>query len=410
MMQFIPLTLIGFCAFFSKKATNSWLSPGSFFSIMWFFFVGVPIIFSPGYEIYTEGLWFISLFVMACSTGSIFTLFFFKKSKIAVEEKYGSSLNEFLHFFNILSFLGILFLLFFIKDNYQLKDNLSDWLLVPNLISIDRYGGDLKYPSLVKYLLYFIYPSSIIAGLTIGRIQNLKIKIYNFLPILFGFLIGMIEGSRTSILLCSVLFFSSWLGFVASNENVYRRSFLMISMTRVIIFILFFIVIFILIQWFRQGLDPFIFELLIERLYAYFFGYISAFTMWFNSIESVFLINTTLNTFAGPMNLMGFIERDLGFYEPVIIKREVSTNIFTALRSLITDFSIFGSIIISFLTGMLLQLHFLKPGKNIILNMIFKSIFYSYTIYSPLISVFHYNSIFFSWIIVYIISKIDIKK
>ena len=132
--------------------------------------------------------------------------------------------------------------------------------------------------------------------------------------------------------------------------------------------------------------------------------------MWFNSIESVFLINTTLNTFAGPMNLMGFIERDLGFYEPVIIKREVSTNIFTALRSLITDFSIFGSIIISFLTGMLLQLHFLKPGKNIILNMIFKSIFYSYTIYSPLISVFHYNSIFFSWIIVYIISKIDIKK
>ena len=47
-----------------------------------------------------------------------------------------------------------------------------------------------------------------------------------------------------------------------------------------------------------------------------------------------------------------------------------------------------------------------KTGKEYEFDgLIWISIFYSFTLYSPLISIFHYNSIFFSWLIIYVIYK-----
>ena len=161
-----------------------------------------------------------------------------------------------------------------------------------------------------------------------------------------------------------------------------------------------FIAFFIIIQWLRQGMDTIIVDLLFERIRAYFFGYLAAFTQWLNSANDIRTYGGFI-TFAGPLNLFGLIDRPLGFYEPINIANNVSTNIFTVFRGIIIDFSITGSIIIAFLIGYIFQLFFQKRKEEKLVGTLPLSIFYAFTLYSPLISIFHYNSIIFSWIVIF---------
>ena len=102
-------------------------------------------------------------------------------------------------------------------------------------------------------------------------------------------------------------------------------------------------------------MDTIIAEILIERIRAYFFGYLAAFSNWLSgNIE--FTFNPTLITFAGPFNLFGIMERPLGFYDTINISKDISTNIFTAFRGIVTDFTIPGSILIAFIIGFVNQI------------------------------------------------------
>ena len=85
---------------------------------------------------------------------------------------------------------------------------------------------------------------------------------------------------------------------------------------------------------------------------SYYFGYLAAFTNWLGDFYSS-LPTFGMTTFAGPLNLIGFLERPLGFYDPVLISPGLETNIFTAFRGIIYDFSIPGAIVISFIAGFL---------------------------------------------------------
>lgn len=405
------ITMI-FSSIISFFATKSWFSPSSFFAISWLFFTSSPIIFAPEYSINKYGILYIALAVMSCSSGGVFASLIKNKlknnsSKLMINNC--KKLRASLIFFNMASMAGILSLLFYIESFYLSTFTYSSWQLVPNLISVDRYSGNLVYPIYIKYLLYFIYPANIVSGILINTYYENKKKIVLFLPLFFSIALGLIEGSRTSILLGSILFFSSWLssGVILYKEknkfSHYKVIFLINS------FILFFLVLFIFVQWLRQGLDPIFLDLITARIKAYFFGYLSAFTLWFESMNSVFTINSFLSTFAGPISLLGGIERDLGFYEPILISKEVSTNIYTALRSIISDFSITGSLIFIFLIGFASQIEFQKRTTDIFTKVLFMSAFYSFTLYSPLISIFHYNSIFFSWFIIFFILKLRLN-
>ena len=88
------------------------------------------------------------------------------------------------------------------------------------------------------------------------------------------------------------------------------------------------------------------------------------------------------------------------FYEPINISVGLSTNIYTALRGLIVDFTSFGALIICFIIGYFSQKIYNYVNGGMLMGLIPLSILYAFTIYSPIISIFHYNSIISSWIIV----------
>jgi oligosaccharide repeat unit polymerase len=412
-MIIFPIITIFVSAIITRIITHSWFSPGAFFALCWSFFLFTPLIFASEYYVESIGIWFIVIFSMSCSCGSIIA-YKPKDYQFIPDEKKINVLNFnklFIPFIilSTISLLGLYLLFKFALTSYDFGYYSMNWLSIPNMIAIDRYSGDLSYPFFIRYSLYCIFPANLLGGLLFSLESNsIKVKIISLLPIIAAFILGIIEGARSGILLGLIIFFSAWLSGQILIEKKFKSNNQYIKVIiGGIVFIVGLILIFTLIQWLRQDMDVIIIDLLINRIKAYFFGYLSAFSLWF--IEPVNLsFSGGITTFAGPFNLLGILERPLGFYEPINISTNVSTNIFTAFRGIVMDFSIIGSIFIAFFLGFIFQLIFQKNHSNDIVSTLPLSIFYAFTLYSPLISIFHYNSIFFSWIIVFLL--IGIRK
>ena len=404
-MIIFPVITILASALMARKITGTWLSPGSFFAISWSFFLIVPLLFAPEFKVDLLGIWFIAILSMACAAGSVIA---YKPPSIDSLVSNEPNKTNPSHLFRplwvliLISFGGVILLFRHALDTYNFGYYPMGWVSIPNLIAVDRYSGYINYPFIIKYSLYCIYPANLLGGLLLSVRQiSFKMKALTVVPLLLALLLGIIEGARTSILLGLVLFFSAWMSGAminGSNHN-YNKSYFKMAFSGGALMITF-TVFFVLIQWLRQGMDSIIVDLLIDRIRAYFFGYLAAFTQWIGTIDSSNL-SGGLTTFAGPFNLLGVMERSLGFYDPANISLGISTNIFTALRGLVIDFSIPGSIVIAFIVGFFLQLSYQRGLSGTIINTLPISMFYAFTLYSPLISIFHYNSILFSWIVIF---------
>jgi len=389
----------------ARKITGTWLSPGSFFAISWSFFLIVPLLFAPEFKVDLLGIWFIAILSMACAAGSVIA---YKPPSIDSLVSNEPNKTNPSHLFHplwvliLISFGGVILLFRHALNTYNFGYYSMGWVSIPNLIAVDRYSGYINYPFIIKYSLYCIYPANLLGGLLLSVRQiSFKMKALTVVPVLLALVLGIIEGARTSILLGLVLFFSAWMSGAMINDPHFnkKKPYLKIAISSGGL-ILGFTAFFVLIQWLRQGMDSIIIDLLIDRIRAYFFGYLAAFTQWIGTIDSPNL-SGGLTTFAGPFNLLGVMERSLGFYDPANISLGISTNIFTALRGLVIDFSIPGSILIAFIVGFYLQLSYQRGISGTIINTLPISIFYAFTLYSPLISIFHYNSILFSWIVIF---------
>ena len=409
MIFILPITVIAITTIANRFITKSWLAPGTFFSTFWLLMIILPIALASEYSVSLISVWYIVILNMAICSGAIIAY----KPKSAMYNKLRFNNNTLAEGFILLliliniSLFGIIVLIKFVLSNYQFNNIDTSFLLIPNLISIDRYAGIINYPAIIKYSLYCIYPASLIGGFIFGIRHNQNIqRLISLLPLLIALILGVIEGSRSNVMLSIILFFSAWCATLVYNNNQERKNKLKIILG-IIVIVFGFTGIFIFIQWLRQGMDTLVADLLVQRIRAYYFGYLSAFTQWFE-YNREFVFYGGINTFAGPGNLLGLVDRSFGFYEPINISVGLSTNIYTALRGLIVDFTSFGALIICFSIGYFSQKIYNYVNGGMLMGLIPLSIFYAFTIYSPIISIFHYNSIISSWIIVsipFILSK-----
>ena len=133
---------------------------------------------------------------------------------------------------------------------------------------------------------------------------------------------------------------------------------------------------------------------------VYFFGYLSAFSNWSANYE-LDKITFGASTFAGPANLLGLLQRESGFYDFIPLMNLQYTNIFTAFRGIFQDFTLVGGLILLTCVGFWVTIAFNRVFSGNKLFLFPLTIFYAFTMYSPIISIFLYNSIIMAWIITF---------
>ena len=398
----LPISiLIGFTALM-KHLQKSWLAPGTFFAVLWTFFVVTPIVFAPSYPVFPFGIWVITIFVFAVSMGSVLANQFQNKINIQIEDESISIIHRFLFLatfiLTIISSMGLIFLFFFGVSRFNLSNSIIDFLVLPNQFSMDRYHGAVVIPQTVRLMMYLLYPASLMGGIAFINVSKKWQKIFLIIPIVLSIGFAFLLTTRSTILL-SVILWSSGLFTSKIFHHDGKTKILKFQSLIILIFTFAgFTGIFILTAWLRDAGGEIFIDAMIDNVSAYFFGYLSSFTQWIQVYNQKNILFGMV-TFAGPADLLGLTERELGFYNEVSVLGESHTNIFTALRGIIHDFSIIGGFLYFGIFGFIGTMAYNACFNKRILWIIPLSIFYAFTIYSPLISIFNYNSILFSWII-----------
>jgi len=400
-----PLTVLGVTALIARRIHHTWLNPGAFFSLTWFLFCLAPVLFAMEFEVKPYGVWVITAIAVSVTLGSLVGLTINEGSEVHPNkerslETIQTVIPVFIFVLSLASLLGVVLLYFFGISRFNLTTSLLNLLILPNEFSVDRYQGIAAFPIHIRILMYLIFPASLLGGFCFTS-AGTKGKSFLFLvPVIISLMYGSLLTTRSTILLAIILWTAGYLGsrvfFIDQLDRLFKPKTLLVFFVSFVGFTL----LFAGTQILRQQSNTVLIDQLIMKLKVYFFGYLPAFSTWVDKYHNDHLGLGTL-TFAGPFNLLGLIQRKLGFYEDIVVLGSSHTNVYTALRGLITDFSLPGTIIISVLIGSTTSVAFRKCLDGAVYWLIPLTMFYAYTLYSPLISIFNYNSVMVAWVMMF---------
>lgn len=415
--------------FIIKKIFGSYFLPSSIFSIFWFLYTFLPLIFVWGVPISYVSVFYIYISIICFS----FSTFIFNWKKAFIinkqKEKIDFNFNSRYMIINlyIFLFITILFLIInIIQQNINPLDFIFNFHQTSNHYLSLRYTDSINVSFVSKSINILNYFIIIIGTLifleTKGNVKKIFYIFLTFIPSLF---ITLTMVSKGTILLSLFICFGTVLGNRIINNN-----FKIMNKQSIInlIMISFFILIILIISFISKGLlssDGDSLKNVIYVFSSYAFSHLYGFSDWITYYlfdQSIMQYSDKdyhfgIYTFAGLFEILGqSTDLSIGVYtEYFNYNNIIESNIYTIFRGVILDFGFYGSFLFWFLIGFLFNLNFYfmlllkKPQFSFVLYIFMITYFYQSFIISNLI----WKSIFIYIIILPILlyfNKFKIKE
>jgi oligosaccharide repeat unit polymerase len=317
-------------------------------------------------------------------------------------KKYELSIKSILYLKRVLKLIfviGIIYILVYVK----LNSNSTDLLIIPQEIALKRYTIGLITPWYLKIIKVVIYSGMIISAILLAFGINAKEIYYSPLIILFE---GLLSAGKSGFLFGLVLFIAFYFSTRAIRGEKFKlKIFKTLKYATYLSVFLFFAQVGRL-----KVLSSEIYIGVVNRLLSYAFSPILAFNQWFDQAFNQDLSYGKF-TFAGLANLFNIFTREDGvFQNKAYLSNEIFTNVYTAFRSLIMDYGIFGSILFCIIIASLFGYLRLAIERGKLFGAIFIfSLILSFFLWSFFGSFFAYNTYFFSSIFAYYLWTITLK-
>ncbi|MGE6454280.1 O-antigen polymerase [Shewanella baltica] len=281
--------------------------------------------------------------------------------------------------------------------------NISQVLIVANQNAISRYDSSLNVTVLYKISTVFSFLLSLLIGVIFAVRKEIKVKLLLFSFFIVLFIDSILMAARAGLLLQLSAFLSS---YIATKYLTNKKGYYCINFSKTFFVLIFFVSIysfFILVQIARGGKEEFDVFSISSHVLTWFIGYLSAFDIW---IRQYYLFEHSfgLRTFSGIADVLNIHERSGGVYEPVEVKGGRVTNIYTAYRGLIEDFSLPVSFFLVASIGIIIS----KCIEKVLLNM--SNVYFSilimllyFVFWSFVINPYIYNTILLAMICFFII-------
>jgi oligosaccharide repeat unit polymerase len=278
---------------------------------------------------------------------------------------------------------------------------------VGGIIYSRRVTGEYA-PWVVRLCVAWLFPAGLVGGIAAGCLQTARQRLITLVPFIPGLLVSAVTSSRANL----VALFCCWIGAfiavrLAATAGNYRlttpKRLLQVAAVAAI-----FAVFFLTFGWLRSYFygKEMKTDIDVPFAQAYFVGSVASFGDWvqgeidFDRRGSLGLGAYTL--VPGLLDLLGVKEREVGVTaEFTHIGYGQVSNVYTAFRGLVEDFSLPGSAVFLFFTGLLCGSAYRANMTGGIRGwpILVLAAFYGCTIYSPLVSLFVYNSIHLAWFV-----------
>ena len=350
---------------FAKNIVGTWINPSSIFAGFWFLFSVIPMIAGWGVPVNPAAIVFIILFLLAFSSSTLLFSWGYaldcNKKKSRAEDVFDGK-----YFFYTLLFISVITIVCLVADLKKQELSFSDDLLgISAKYAGLRYSETLVQNIYIKFATVLSFPCVALAGLigsaTLSRIRCIISIFLGFMPSIF---LIVFQGAKGSLFLSATLFFGSYLVVKIYNRElfVFSKKFL----TRIFLALL---IAFILVatSFITRGaggddgdLDAMLGHLKYSFL-SYSSGHLFAFSDWFTDryfykSDLGFLQEKWTLGFYTFMSIFQLAGDDrfvpLGVYDEYFdYQGMLTTNIYTLFRGLISDFSLFGSLIFALCWG-----------------------------------------------------------
>jgi hypothetical protein len=253
-------------------------------------------------------------------------------------------------------------------------------------MALKRYYDDYSPPLAARLLGSLSLTGLLVAGVTMAMPSARPLRPYAALPfvaLLFG---ALIHAARSGFFMGCVMFFSSYVvtaGYLGFTRSFFRRLGLGF------------------VQFQRGGtLDT---EGVSEAgtiVRDSILGALASFDRWFIAADGS-TMRGGFYTFGGVFTLLGMGARVAGVYVDTVDVGATTTNIFTAMRGLIADFSLPGALIALFLFGGLWGYSFTRVRQGSLPHWIIASMGYGTLLYGFIVSLLTYNTVILAWLLAY---------
>lgn len=400
----IPLVFLVILVFLFRLYQGSWFAPGTFFLFFWGMVIFASLILAPDYQVSAWAIWWITVSCFCFAVGSLFGTPFKSNS----QKKQGEFKLPGLSFVILFCIsLGLISILIEITaSGYELSDflTLKSIAKMGHEFSIMRYFKEYKAPFLSRLFLTFIYAAPIFGGIFFSYSSLFHHRLLSIISLLPAILLSLVHTTRASVLMAIILWCASYLSWCLFSQKRTIRIFTLRNIFRGFVIgflVISFCMLLVILRTGEIGLNNL--KAVVQQSHSDFFSALTVFSQWFeNSWYRPSQFSLGSFTVAGLFDLFGIKKREIGIYlEQVEISPGLYSNIYTIFRGLIEDFTIVGSPIVLFLWGVISGFAYYRVQKANVLYLPVLIIFYSVTMWSFVTSLFNYNSIIASFVILY---------
>jgi oligosaccharide repeat unit polymerase len=306
--------------------------------------------------------------------------------------------------------LGVLSVGMLLDDlgySYRIFLSLEELVEAAAAASLARYSDDFDPAPLTRFVSSFLFIGAFLSGWYSRRATGPHVRWLTLAAFLPASAWTVVLTTKANVLLWLVFYFAaSWsFGQVAVSGGdrgrwaIFRRSVLVASVFVVLIAGLF------LVQVSRYGGDiAAVSDDAVSALAVSAVGHVFAFREWFEASSSPWPLTWGSKSFSGAFDVLGIARREMGIYGAEnIVVGESFTNVYSAVRNLIDDFGTVVTCCLFAVVGFVgtWAQHGARTSSA---HGALLSIVLSWVLWSPITSLFNYNSIIFSGLALFAIS------
>jgi oligosaccharide repeat unit polymerase len=399
----IPVLLLLLLTCAARLSSESWLAPGAFVGLAWSAYILVPLIVAPEFATSSLSVWVLVSLVVSIQSGAWLTAGDARQNQRnrAVESLDSGLMRKVeraILLFAAVALAGGLYMGWKTVQENGLSWSGAGLLAIGSLLSAARYSGENE-PLIFRALYIWVYPAALLGGMAFAFAGSRKSKLICLVPAIPAMVYVFVETAKAGVLFVGCCWLAGYMAMkVATGRERFRllnRTTLIVAFTCVIAGTALFVVTDAIRS--RSEDQGVVIAADSVRMKAAAFGYLSAFSQWMSGNRSESL-GFGIYTFGGLYDLAGLHPRAFGVYmSSVTLSGMEESNVYTAFRGLIEDFSFPGALAICAGLGVVCGYGYGQLRRGRLRWALGLSAFYACVAWSPLGSLFVYNGLILAW-------------
>jgi oligosaccharide repeat unit polymerase len=391
----LPEIVLVFLALIARAFQGSWLAPSAFAPAVWSVFIALPLL-ALSDRVSSASVWAIVSIVFSLQIGSLIMENITPVQRMvepfesSVEQVFIRRAVRYSILFTSMALLGSLVYAADSLRRFDLSLSLESFLSLGALLYPGLVGGEPD-PWWLQLSKIWVFPAVLLGGMVAAFDVPRAKKALGALAILPALVAGVTVASRFTTTMAVCCWVASYLAAktycMGGLYRVGRKTTLValsISLCCTILYVLLGVV---------RGHQYNDSEDVSVAVSGNLLGYLPVFDRWLQDKTNDKSFTWGGNSLAGVYDQVGFKKREVALgYDPVVLDSGVTSNIATAFRGLIQDFSFPGAIVVCCMVGMLAGASYnASCGRNLSGTVIVSG-YYAFLLWSPIISIGNYNT------------------